>query len=220
MPASGPLRLRARIKPEVPVSVHAEACEKHLLYNGNCLIGKLGLAKGLGEWQAIEFELPGNSPSRGQWYAPRLIEFSIALDSEAGRADVDDLQLLDASGRDLLSNGSFDQGLARWYTSSDHHHMPWHAKNLAVHVWFEQGPLALIVLGIAVATALYSLALGRARGHPLAPALAAALVGVLAVASVDSVFDMPRLAFLVLWLLVVTLALPNGGQGPVPQPRS
>lgn len=220
MPAPGPLRLRARIKPEVPVSVHAEACEKHLLYNGNCLIGKLGLAKGLGEWQAVEFELQGNAPSHGHWYAPRLIEFSIALDSEAGRADVDDLQLLDASGRDLLNNGGFDQGLARWYTSSDHHHMPWHAKNLAVHIWFEQGPIALIVLGIAVTSALYSLALGRARVHPLAPALAAALVGALAVALVDSVFDMPRLAFLFLWLLVVTLALPSGGQGTAPRPRS
>ena len=49
--------------------------------------------------------------------------------------------VLPAQATELLANGDFNRGLAHWFYSSDKHHMPWHAKNLAVHLYFEQGLL-------------------------------------------------------------------------------
>jgi O-antigen ligase len=114
--------------------------------------------------------------------------------------DVREISLHDADGRELLSNRRFEQGGARWFFSSDRNHMPWHAKNLAVHLLFEQGYLGLAAMGLLAGLAWWRVALGRARQHPLAPALAAALLGFGVVGTVDSLLDVPRLAML-FWLL-------------------
>ena len=131
------------------------------------------------------------------------MSFSLAINSRGRRIEIDRLSLVDASGRELLGNGSFEQGLAYWYTSSDRHHLPWHAKNAAVHLLVEQGLLGLLAWGLAAMVALWRLTLGAARRRSLAPPLAAALAGLVAVGAVDSLFDMPRVAFLCTWLLVL-----------------
>ena len=62
---------------------------------------------------------------------------------------------------------------------------------------------------VALAAAIWRLTAGAAHRHPLAPALAAALVGVLVVGLVDSILDMPRIGWLLLLLMTVALALPR-----------
>lgn len=206
-PKGAPLKLRMRIRSETPISVHVEVCDKHLLYDGVCQIGQRELAKPTPQWLELEIPLGTDRLRPGSWYAPRSVVFSLALDYRGARAEVDGLQLLDIDGRDLLNNGSFEDGLARWFLTSDRHHMPWHAKNLAVHLWFEQGFMSLTLLSMGV-LALAVRVLGKARYHPLAPPVAGAIVGVAVVGMVDSVFDIPRAAFLTLWLLAVGLSLP------------
>ena len=87
--------------------------------------------------------------------------------------------------------------------------MPWHAKNVGVHLLFEQGLLGAAAAALLVAAALWRLTLGVARAHPLAPPLAAAVVGLLTVGLVDSLLDIPRVAFVAWWLLLLALALPR-----------
>jgi O-antigen ligase len=89
--------------------------------------------------------------------------------------------------------------------------MPWHAKNMAVHLLFEQGALGLAAWLLLAAAALWRVTVGAARHHALAPALAGALVGVLTVGLVDSLLDMPRVAFLTLLIMAIALALPKSG---------
>jgi hypothetical protein len=207
--ASATLRLAVR-NPQ-PFSLVAEICAKNLLYPWGCASGYRELpATAPGAWQTVTLPLQGPVPQSGRWWAPRPISFSLAIDSPGRRIEIDKLSLLDASGRELLGNRSFEYGLAYWYVSSDRHHLPWHAKNAAVHLLVEQGVLGLAAWLLAGAVALWRLTLGHARRRSLAPPLAAALLGLATVGAVDSLFDLPRVAFLGSWLLVLALALPGG----------
>ena len=165
--------------------------------------------KGQGGWQTVELALKGDVLSRGLPYAPRLVTFAIGLGRHLNKVELDNLRLTDSQGRQLLANGDFEAGLARWFTTSDRYHLPWHAKNLALHLLFEQGLLGLGAFALAIGTALWRVSFGAARAQPLAPALAGALVALLVVGLVDSILDMPRIALLTLLLLSVALALPG-----------
>ena len=208
-PAPGATVLKLDLRVEQATQINVEVCEKHLLYINNCLEHQVRVDKRLGVWQEQTLVLHGGKPSRGAWFAPRWIVFSIALGSRGSRAEIDNLRLTDALGRELLDNGSFERGLAHWFFSSDRHHLPWHAKNLAVHLLFEQGLLGLLTFGLAAVAALWRVTIGAARGHQLAPALAGAMVAVLAVGAIDSLLDMPRLAWLILLLVATALSLPR-----------
>lgn len=207
-PVSGPLRLWFRLKAETALTVHAEVCDKHLLYDGACRIGMAKMDAASAGWVPMQIELGMADLHAGSWYAPRGTVFSLALALPGARAEVDDLRLIDSSGSDLLSNGSFEDGMARWFLTSDRHHLPWHAKNMVVHLWIEQGLLSVGVLALGLVILVVRVATS-VRHHPMAPPVVGGLAGVLTVGLVDSVADMPRAMFLMLWLLLVGLALPH-----------
>ncbi len=215
LPAPGPLRVALNVRAPEATDLHVEVCEKQLLYDRNCREQTAQVRPGPG-WQRLELTLAGEPLSRGAVLAPRWIVFSVALASPGRRAEIDDLALVDAAGRPLLANGGFDEGMARWFFTSDKHHMPWHAKNAAVHLLFEQGWFGLLAAALAAGVALWRTSVGAARGHPLAPALAAALVAVSVVGIGDSLFDMPRIAWLLWWLVAVALLLPGARPGRRP----
>jgi hypothetical protein len=150
----------------------------------------------------------------GDWWAPRFVTFSMALDTRGARVDIDRISMRDTQGRQLLVNGDFNREMARWFFSSDRHHLPWHIKNAALHVLFEQGLLGLALLGAAYLLALLRLSFGRGRDHPLAPAIVAALIGFGVVGAFDSLLDAPRIGFIFFTLLLLGLglrALPGEG---------
>ncbi len=206
----GEMRLRWRAEVPAPVRLHVEVCSKHLLYDGGCspatvAVGGTARAPVPG-WQEGELTLK----AREGWRQP---VFSVALDTQGGWLRLDRLELIDGQGRDLLHNGGFDDGLARWLPSSDRHHLPWHAKNLGLHLRVEQGWLGLAGFAVLLAFAAARLMAGRVRHHPLAPPLLAGLAGFLIVGAFDSLLDIPRVAFAFLWLLGVAATL----RAPLPR---
>ena len=202
----GELRLRLKIRSAAAVTLHADVCEKQLLYTEACVSKEAAVKGEPGQWQTVELAL-GKAPAMGgQWWAPRRVAFSMALASGGAFADIDEVALSDASGL-LLANGDFAQGLAHWFFSSDRHHMPWHAKSLIVHLLFEQGLLGLGLAAAMVAGALWRCTVGHARNHPLAPALAGALLGFVVVGLFDSLVDAPRVAFLFWSVCLLALGL-------------
>lgn len=199
--------LTAHVRAEKDVQLHFEVCEKHLLYNQNC-IGAQSNVKGTpGIWQPIQLSLSGQAPTRGDWFAPRLLVFSMAMDSRGGAADIDNLALMRQDGRQLLTNGDFSNGLAHWFSSSDRHHLPWHIKSILMNVLFDQGVVGLSLWSLLVALALWRVSFGAGCRHALAPALAASLAGFLVVGMFDSLLDVPRLAWLFYFLMLVTFSL-------------
>lgn len=197
----------ARVRAEKDVNLHFEVCEKHLLYGQNCIGRETGVKGAPGVWQTIRVELQGDTPTRGDWYAPRLLAFSIAIESRGGMADLDQVALTSSDGRELLANGDFSEGMAHWFFSSDRYHLPWHIKSMFMNVLFEQGVLGVTVWGLLLIGALWRTSLGTARRHPLAPALAASLTGFAVVGLFDSLLEVPRLGCLFYLLLLVALTL-------------
>ena len=189
--------------------LHVEVCRKHLLYEGGCATRQLTIPAGP-EWQRYDLTLPRDGLGADAGFPPRLTTFALANPTPGQILDLDALSLVDARGRELMANGDFTQGGARWFFSSDHNHLPWHAKNMWLHFWVEQGWLGLAAFSLLSLAALYRVTLGRAAKHPLAPALAGGLMGVFVVGAFDSLVDAPRMAFLIFMLTFVASGVKTG----------
>lgn len=197
----------ARVLADKDVQLHFEVCEKHLLYNQSCLLSQANVKGAPGVWQDLQVPLKGDGVSRGAWYAPKLLAFSMAMASRGGMADLDQVALTGDDGQQLLTNGDFSDGMAHWFFSSDRHHMPWHIKSMFMNVLFDQGMVGATLWGLLLASALWRTSLGAARQNPLAPALAAGLTGFAVVGLFDSLLDVPRLAWLFYLLVLVAITL-------------
>lgn len=196
-------------------TLHFEICEKQLLYGQNCVGKDVTIKAAPGTWQPFTAQMRGDSiPSRGDWFAPRIIAFSMAMDSRGRLIDIDKVQLVTRDGRSLLANGQFDHAMAHWFFSSDKHHLPWHMKNMFLHLTFEQGVLGFGLFTLLLGIAVWRTSVGGARDHPLSPAIAAGLIGFATVGLFDSLLDVPRVAWLfyVLMLIALTLAPCNAAR--------
>lgn len=202
MPYTLSVRVRA---PDGTVRLRVEACRRHLLYPDPCAGAELRLRE-TGKWVTLTTKLQHANFGMSGW-PPRLATFSVANLTKGQRLDIDDIRLFDARGSPILENGDFESWGDRWFFSSDRHHLPWHAKNLWLHYYVEQGALGLLAFGLLGLVALYRVTLGRAAGHPLAPALAGALLGFFVVGLFDSLVDAPRVGLLLFLLIGTTLGL-------------
>ncbi len=212
----GRLRFEARVRVTDKLeSLVVEVCEKHLLYTAACVNRGLEIkpqAAGDGSgnssvgWQQVQLDMGLAPPMGGDLLTPRMVTFSMAAGRQAGSMDIDSASLSDERG-ELLTNGNFANGMSHWFFSSDRNHLPWHIKNMALHVWFEQGLLGLLALAALVLLALLRLSFGRGRDQPLAPALAGAIIGFLCVGAFDSLLDVPRVALAFFALLLFSLGL-------------
>jgi O-antigen ligase len=90
---------------------------------------------------------------------------------------------------------------------SERIHLPWHIKNMAFNVLFDQGAVGLLLFVLLVGGTLWRLTAGHARRHPMAPFLTASLVGFLVVGAFDSLLDVPRVALAFYLVLFAGLAL-------------
>lgn len=204
--AMAPFHFRLRARSDVDMTLHLALCRKHLLYPEDCL-GSAANLKGGGAWQDIELKAQGSAEgfSRPGW-PRRPASLALYVDGH-GQVDVDDVQAFDGQLRPLLRNGDFERGVDFWFFSSDRDHLPWHAKNVFVHTYVEQGVLGLAALLLALLTAVVHLLRLPTRLHPLAPILLAALVGVATVGLVDSLLDMPRITLMIMLVLWLALSL-------------
>lgn len=222
-PSAGPVTVTLVSRTASDASLVLQLCEKNLLYPENCQ-GTAVLLKpqrtadapagSPGAWQTHQLTLGPVPAMGGDWWAPRFVTFSMSLDTRGARVDISRIAAQDAQGRTLLANSDFNREMAHWFFSSDRYHLPWHIKNVALHVLFEQGLVGLALAGSLYVLVLVRLSFGRGRDHPLAPAIVAALIGFGTVGAFDSLLDAPRVGFVFFALLLLGLglrALPGEG---------
>ena len=206
-PAAQPLTLRARIRSAAPgAEISFALCEKWILYSRECRQVTMRTSRA-NDWELREVALTSPGDPAGSGVFRPTVKFALSGGSVKVPVDVTDLALVDAGGRNLLANGSFEHGGTRWFLTADDH-WSWNVFNVFVEVLFEQGWLGLLAWAALLAYALALLAARACRGDAMAAASAGALVGFLIPACFDSVIDDPRMRLL-LWLLVtVPLLLP------------
>lgn len=207
-PSPGSYTAVLEVRTSRDTELHLEVCEQHLLYNAACATAS-ATPRASPTWRRLSVVLDGRQLSRGPWYAPRLAFFAMAVATSGQAIDIRDVTLIGPDGHDLIDNGDFGDGMAMWIPISERYHLPWHAKNLALNILFDQGVIGLGVFLLLVVAAIWRVALGRARKRPAAPFLAASLVGFVSVGAFDSLLDVPRVAFLFYILLFTSLALPS-----------
>jgi hypothetical protein len=181
-------------------------CETHLLYDGACQTALLSLRPGKASWQQHSLVLDG--PPLGNSVLPRMRVFALSVQSADRQLEIDNLRLLGSDGRDVLRNGEFAAGMAHWFPAATGYFVPWHIDNLYLELLIERGLVGLALFLALAGLALWNLLAGSGRMNPIAPFLAASLLGGLIVGLVSSVMDVPRVALL-FWLLIL-LALSLG----------
>jgi hypothetical protein len=210
-PATG-LVLNLKVRNEEPVELLTEVCVKHLLYSAGCVTRTTKLEASPDAFKPRRIELGG----AGELGNHGLV-FSVALAGQGNHAQLADLSLRGSDGQERLRNGNFAERNNHWLHSSDKYQLPWQAKNIGLHIFFEQGVVGLVLALSLVGLALGRLLIGSAREHALAPAFAAALIGFLLLGLWDSLIDAPRIAFLSMTLLALSLGL-RGTPPPVATP--
>lgn len=176
-------------------------CEKLLLNSRQCEWFGFNVP-GDGQWHRQSLEFSSNKVGAEGWLNRPPVELFLHLPGKGNVVDVDNLRLLDPDGQDVLCNGDFSHGGDCWFFKT-HSHLPWHIKNVWVHVLFEQGWVGLLLFTTLTGLALYRLAKAGWSGHRLAWTWLASLAGLLTVGMFDSLLDAPRLATLLLaWIFI------------------
>lgn len=179
-------------------------CERWLLYPQNCIGKPIVLQPADGAWHHYDVPLAAGALARpsGMLRTPTQLELYTTQPNTA--ADVDNISLRDATtGAELIKNGSFSYGNDYWFFSSDRNHFPWHVKNFAVNLFFEQGWFGLAAMALLLCYTSVDLLVRALHGATDAAIYLAALAGIMVVGMFDSIFDVPRLTLLTFLVLSV-----------------
>lgn len=192
-------------------------CEKALLYSFTCEWKTLQIQGEPKQWQHQEIEVKTDGFGPPGSLLQRPVKLSMFNQDKNIVIDVDNVVLRDKNGVNLVRNGDFSKGMQAWYFSTDSH-LAWHAKNLFIHVLFEQGGLGLGAFVMLLAAVGWTL-LKRSFHDALALSLFVSLTAFLIVGLVDSLIDEPRLNFLFLWLMMIALVSGSKALHPFRAPR-
>ena len=208
------LALDVRRHGAMPV-LQLKLCQRQLLYAPYCVAAPLRLLPAASDaaapWQHYQLVIDSARLGEGHWLlrAPVQLELAASGLLEPAYIDVDNLSLRAPDGEELIANGQFSRANDYWFFSSDHHHLPWHIKNLWLQLYIESGWFGLLAMLGVMAAAGMRLARMASQGQRGATAMLAALTGFLAVGLFDSLLDVPRIALLCYLLLLCALLQPS-----------
>ncbi|MCP5143121.1 MAG: O-antigen ligase family protein [Gammaproteobacteria bacterium] len=201
------LRLRARTPNSESGRLMLEICERNLLAAlGECRQIGIETVANQNAWQEYEKPVDLSGLGRLHWWGSRPVDIAILNRGLGDTIDVDDIQLLDASGAGLIANPGFEDDMDHWLHAFDDH-SALHIDNLFIDAWFEGGLLGVIALSILIVVVFRQLLRRLIAGDSFAMPLAAAFSGILLVGLFGNVFDDPRITLL-FFLLVWAALLP------------
>ena len=186
--------------------VGVSVCEKSEQNSFQCKGLGFQVKEAGGNWQhqEVAFNADDVGSALGRFHLRRPVFLSFGNAAPGTVLDIDNVRLLDESGRDLIANGDFSRGGARWTFQADDH-LPWHIFNLWVEILFEQGWLGVLAFALVVVVSLIRLIRKVWRGDVFAGALLAGIAGFLVIGLTESLFDGPRVTTLFFLLLFTAL---------------
>ncbi len=203
--AGGTYRVAVIARSNAPAYLALEVCEEHLLYARRCQSDLVQVRQDAA-WQTIDAPLHGPALSSGPTYAPRLGVLSLSVLDANATVELAQVDLTSPDGRHLLRNVDFAASLAHWLPVAHRYFLPWHIDSLYLELLLERGVLGLSVFLLLACRAFRELR-EATIGWPMAPFLAASLLGAMLVGGLSSILDAPRVAFLLLMVLTISLQL-------------
>lgn len=216
--AMEPMQLRMRVRTPSPEAwLRVRLCRRFVIHpsewNSECVTLHRTLNDTRGQWRDIRFDFDtghvGDGLQRAR--APLLLEVNNRreyglMSKPPARIDIDNISLTDRYGKEYVANGDFEHGVDRWVPYYDFNHLPWHIKNLWLHLYFEQGALGVAAFAASWLVALVIGWRASRRGEIFPLGVAAALTGFVAVGTFGSPIDAPRVAWLYYFLWFVLVA--------------
>ena len=183
-------------------TIDVTLCEKTYQYSFGCKpLAAQPVAET--EWLHRSVQFDSGDLGAGPIWRKRPLVLAVTNSGQAATLDLRNVQVIDARGVDLVRNGDFAQGGARWNFAADDH-LPWHIFNLWVELLFEQGVLGIVAFALAIGVAVARVARAAASGNWFDTAVFAAIIGFLTIGFSESLLDGPRIA--TLFFLVVIAA--------------
>jgi hypothetical protein len=179
-------------------SLQISVCRRNILYSegwqgSGCQYASAPI-KPSPTWEKIKVNINVDTVSRGQWYERWPVVFMLH-NGGSSIIDLDNISLMDGTGRDHLVNGNFERGGDHWFSYIDFNHLPWHVKNLWLNIYFDQGIIGVIAFTLIILYAgLHTNKLVK-QGSSLALAILAALLGFMVMGFAESPLDAPRIMF-------------------------
>lgn len=185
-----------------------EICRRNILYaeayqGSGCQFFNAEL-NGNPVWQSIKLPVDARAVSQGSWYNRWPVV--LLIHNYGGHiVDVDNMKLMDSTGRNYLQNGNFEKGGDHWFSYNDFYHLPWHVKNLWVNFYFDQGMLGVIAFALALFYAYWRNLLLIRQADLLALVLLTSITGFMVVGMADNPLDAPRIMLLFYLLMFCAL---------------
>lgn len=190
-------------------SLSVALCEKLLLYSMRCGGKVFPLAPG-SAWTRLSavVRLGDDPPAPTLAWPRRPVDFSL-FGTPGSAIHITGLHLTDANGGEMLANGGFTDGLARWFFTADDH-LSWRIKDQYLMTLFDNGVLGLLALAALMAACVANILRALARGDAMAAVLLGSITAICASSLFDAVLEAPRLATMI--ALVAGMALITGRQ--------
>jgi hypothetical protein len=188
----------------LPGSLNVMLCQRTFFRSYNCRDSSVWSTGSQLGWTHREVTIDSGSLGSGPWFFRRTVKFVLENTSRDTAVDVDNVQLIDPSGVELLANGDFSGGNDRWFYSS-FDHWRWHIENIWVQIFFEQGVFGLFIFSLLILVVLVLLSKAVRSGEFIYTAFLASITGFLCVGLFGSPLDVPRLSFL--FYLLVSIAV-------------
>lgn len=211
---TGSYRARLRVRADGDAGFVVSLCQRHLLYDYQCQWQYARVeAADVGSRAWLDVPLDGDAfGERGWREALRGGVLAIGPTQVNSAALLESVELFDPQGRQVLANTDFTHGMQHWFIMARGHFLPWHMDNLYLEVLIERGLLGALVLGVLAVWAGRNALLGLRNGNPQAWVLSGSLLGIGVLGMVISVTEMPRIALLLLLILVTTSRLTRESQ--------
>lgn len=207
--ASGPWRLEVSALAPDDTRLSYHLCRKTLYRSFECVSGELQPSDSRSAKKASQvIDISALNPHRAKFASPP-VTFAVAVaGGKTGAIDIQSVSLKDSTGHELLRNGTFEKGSDFWFFTSDDL-STWHADNLWVHLYFEQGWVGIVAFSWLTIGSLWSLARANREVSSVAKGcLAVGVVGFLAIGMIGSLIDTPNLT--ALFLLAIAICQSQG----------
>ncbi|WP_026180064.1 hypothetical protein [Hahella ganghwensis] len=119
--------------------------------------------------------------------------------------EIQSIRVTDADGRNLISNGDFEQGMDNWFFYHDFKHLPWHIKNIYLSLYYQLGSIGVVLFAVMTGV-LIRRNLRPSEDSHLITAITAIVASYLAFGMFGDPLDSPRVNWLFYALLFFACA--------------